>query len=111
MRLAKCLSYLFHGPAWLTFLVMGAAAGGFAVCTFDLFEFFSANFKLVTAYGWMAIVDGGLLQLVELILWGYLGVGCYLIFKGCLDGLLERVPERLSRRAEPAPSGEAPPAP
>ena len=43
----EMLSYLFHGPAWLTFLAMGAAGGGFAVCTFDLFELFSANFKLI----------------------------------------------------------------
>ena len=90
--LARILGYLFHGPAWLTFLAMGAAAGGFAVCTFDLFAFFSANFKLITTYGFMAVADGGFLQLLELILWGYLGIFCYLVFKGCLYGLLERIP-------------------
>ncbi len=101
MWLARTLSFLFHGPAWLTFLVMGAAAGGFAVCTFNLLEFFSANFKLIVNYGWMAIMDGGALQLVELVFWGYLGVACYLLFKGCLDGLLERVPGRRHPDVEP----------
>jgi hypothetical protein len=101
MRLAKILSYLFYGPAWLTFLVMGVAAGGFAVCTFNLFELFSANFKLIAGYGWMAVVDGGLLQLFELIVWGYLGTACYVLFKGCLHGLLERVPHRAHRQDAP----------
>jgi hypothetical protein len=98
MPIAKFLSFLFHGPAWLTFLMMGAGAGGFAVCTFNLFEFFGANFKLISTYGAMAIFDGGLLQLLQLTFWGYLGVACYLVFKGCMDGLLHRVPERAHKR-------------
>jgi hypothetical protein len=105
MWLARLLSFLFYGPAWLTFLVMGAAIGGFAVCTVDLFQFFSANFTLIVTYRWMAIVDGGLLQLVELVFWGYLGVACYFVFKGCLHGLLDRVPHR------PRPSEPETPAP
>jgi hypothetical protein len=92
MRLARLLSYLFYGPAWLTFLAMGAATGGVALCTFDLFSIFRANFALLTTYGVMAIFDGGLLQLLQLIFWGYLGVACYFVFKGCLHGLIERVP-------------------
>ena len=52
----------------------------------------------------MAVVDGGLLQLLQLIFWGYLGVACYLVFKGCLDGLLARVPPRLQDRTGPPAS-------
>ncbi len=106
MRLAKWLSYLFHGPAWITFLVMGLATGGVALCTLDLFTIFRANFDLLTTYGAMAIFDGGLLQLVELVVWGYLGMACYLVFKGCVDGLLARVPrDRPSRTVgEKSPS-------
>jgi len=95
MWLARWLSHLFYGPAWLTFLVMGAATGGVALCTYDLFTIFRANYNLLTTYGAMAIFDGGLLQLTELIFWGYLGVACYLVFKGCMDGLLARVPRRV----------------
>ena len=39
----------------------------------------------------MAALDGGLLQLVELIAWGYLALAFYVVFKGCLDGLLHRI--------------------
>ena len=65
MGLARILSYIFYGPAWLTFLVMGAAAGGFAVCTYDLFHVLSANFALLSNSGVMAMWDGGLLHLLR----------------------------------------------
>lgn len=107
MRLATWLSYLFHGPAWITFIVMGLATGGVALCTYGLFEIFRANFTLISTYGAMALVDGGLVQLVQLALWGYLGLACYLVFKGCVDGLLSRVP-RPERSAGEGGSSDPP---
>jgi hypothetical protein len=91
MRLLRLLNRLFHGPAWLTFLAMGVAVGGFALCSVNLFELFHANFRLLATYGVMAALDGGLLQLVELVVWGYLALAFYVVFKGCLDGLLHRI--------------------
>ena len=91
MRLLRLLNRLFHGPAWLTFLAMGVAVGGFALCSLNLFELFHANFRLLATYGVMAALDGGLLQLLELIAWGYLALAFYVVFKGCLDGLLHRI--------------------
>jgi hypothetical protein len=52
---------------------------------------FQANFRLIETYGPMAALDGGLLQFFELAFWGYLGLACYVVFKGCLDGLLIRI--------------------
>ena len=52
--------------------------------SFNLFKLFQANFHLLATYGWMAAFDGGLLPLVDLAFWGYLGLACYVIFKGCL---------------------------
>ncbi len=91
MGLLQLLNRLFHGPAWLTFLVMGLAAGALALCTVNLLTLFQANFNLLLAYGAMAAFDGGVLQFVELTLWGYLALACYVVFKGCLDGLLARI--------------------
>jgi hypothetical protein len=91
MIFLRLLNRLFHGPAWLTFLAMGIATGGFAVCSYNLFELFAANFHLITTYGLMAVVDGGLVQLLELIAWGYLALALYVVFKGCVDGLLHRI--------------------
>jgi hypothetical protein len=85
------LNHLFRGPAWLTFLVMGVAAGGFALCSFNLLFLFQTNFRLLFIYGAMAAFDGGILQLIELTFWGYLALACYVVVEGCLDGLLTRI--------------------
>ncbi len=91
MGLMKLLNRLFHGPAWLTFFFMGLAAGGFTLCSINLLSLFQANFNLIATYGAMAAFDGGILQLVELTAWGYLALAFYVVFKGCLDGLLHRI--------------------
>jgi len=91
MALLKLLNRFFRGPAWLTFLVMGIAAGGLALCSFNLLFLFRANFRLLFTYGAMAAFDGGALQLIELTLWGYLALACYVVVEGCLDGLLGRI--------------------
>ena len=91
MGLLRLLNALFHGPAWLTFLVMGLAIGGFALCSLNLFELFRSNFRLIETYGAMALFDGGLVQFVQLAGWGYLALAFYVVFKGCLDGLLQRI--------------------
>ena len=86
----KLLTRLFNGPAWLTFLAMGVFAGLFALTSFNLLELFMANFQFVTAYGVMALREGGIVQALELIVYGYLSLGFYVLFKGCLYGLLGR---------------------
>jgi hypothetical protein len=91
MALLKLLSRLFHGPAWLTFLFMGIAAGGFALCSFNLLFLFQANINLIGTYGAMAAFDGGILQFIALTAWGYLALACYVVFEGCLDGVLLRI--------------------
>jgi hypothetical protein len=39
----------------------------------------------------MAAFDGGLVQFLELTARGYLALAFYVVFKGCLDGLLHRI--------------------
>ncbi len=89
--LFRLLHGLCHGPAWLAFGAMGLATAGFALCSYNLFEMFRANFRLIESYGAMAIFDGGLLQLMQLVGWGYLALAFYVVFKGCLDGLTRRI--------------------
>ena len=85
------LNRLFHGPAWLTFVVMGMAAGGLALCSFNLLFLFQANYHLLFTYGAMAAFDGGLVQLIELTVWGYLALGCFIVVETCREGLLSRI--------------------
>jgi hypothetical protein len=91
MSLLRLLNRLFQGPPCLMFLFMGIAAGGFALCSFNLLYLFQANFNLITTYGAMAAFDGGILQLIELTAWGYLALACYVVFKGCLEGVLQHI--------------------
>jgi hypothetical protein len=91
MALLKLLNRLFHGPPWLTFLAMGIAAGGLALCSVNLLLLFQANFRLLFTYGAMAAFDGGVVQLIELTLSGYLALACYIVVEGCLHGLLHRI--------------------
>ena len=84
----RFLDRMFNGPAWRTFLLMGVFGGLFAVTSYNLLMLFSANFHFIATYGWMAVVDGGVLQLLELIVFGYLSMAFYILFKGCLYGLL-----------------------
>jgi hypothetical protein len=91
MGLFALLNRLFHGPAWLTFIAMGMAAGGLALCSFNLLFLCQANYNLLLTYGAMAALEGGALQLIELTAWGYLALTCYIVVEGCLEGLLSRI--------------------
>jgi hypothetical protein len=91
MAILRLLNRLFHGPAYLSFVVMGLAAGGLALCSLNLLTLFQANINLLLTWGWMAAWDGGVVQLIELTFWGYLALAFYVVFKGCLEGLLTRI--------------------
>ena len=73
---------------------MGIAAGGFALCSFNLLYLFQANITLISTYGAMAAFDGGLVQFVQLAAWGYLALAFYVVFEVCLRGLLHRIRRR-----------------
>jgi hypothetical protein len=79
---------MFNGPIWRAFLLMGLFAGLSAIASYNLVVLFVANLGFVSKYGVMALKDGGLLQLVELVVYGYAGIAFYLLFKGCLYGVL-----------------------
>jgi hypothetical protein len=84
----KFLSSIFNGPIWLPFLLMGVFGGLSAITSYDLILLFVANFSFVSQYGVMALKDGGLLQLAQLIVYGYVSIAFYILFKGCLYGVL-----------------------
>ena len=69
--------------AWLSFLVMGLAFFAFGVGTLNLFHLLQANANLLLLHGWMALMDGGLQQLLELLFTGYGSMAAYTIFKAC----------------------------
>jgi hypothetical protein len=68
---------------WLTFVVMGLAFFGFGVGSLNLFYLLQANAELLITHGWRAVMEGGLLQLAQLLATGYLSMVAYVVFKAC----------------------------
>ena len=66
---------------WLTFIVLGLSFFAFGAGTVNLGLLLMANSRLLAEYGWQAVMDGALRQLVELVLTGYLSIAAYVVFK------------------------------
>jgi hypothetical protein len=68
---------------WLTFVVMGLAFFTFGVGTLNLFFLLQANANLLIEHGWLAAMEGGAQQLLELLVTGYASMAAYTVFKTC----------------------------
>ena len=68
---------------WLTFIVLGLSFFIFGAGTVNLGLLFMANSRLLSEHGWQAVMDGALLQLLQLVSTGYLSMGAYVVFKAC----------------------------
>ena len=68
---------------WLTFVVLGLAFFCFGTVSLDLLHLLHANAELILANGAMALVDGGALQLLQLVVDGYLAMLAYVVMKTC----------------------------
>jgi hypothetical protein len=90
------------GRRWAAFLLLGLAFFGFGAGTLNLFFLLRANAELLADNGWQAVMDGGLRQLVELLVSGYASMVCYLIFKACEYSLVRQLaePSRSNRAAD-----------
>ena len=69
--------------AGLTFGVMGLSFFAFGIGSLNLFYLLQANARLLFEHGWMAMMDGGLQQLLELLVTGYGSLAAYTVFKAC----------------------------
>ena len=76
---------------WATFVVMGLAFAAFGGGTYNLFMVLKANTELLASYGWQALMDGGAVQLLELIVTCYVSMAAYTIFKVCEHVLVDRI--------------------
>lgn len=81
------------GRRWATFVLLGLAFFGFGAGTLNLFLLLRANAQLLADHGWQAVMDGGLQQLVELLLSGYASMACYVVFKACEYSLVRQLAE------------------
>ena len=68
---------------WLTFVVMGLAFFCFGMVSLNLLHLLRANAELILDNGVMALADGGGLQLLELVVNGYVPMLAYVVLKTC----------------------------
>jgi hypothetical protein len=79
---------------WLAFILMGLSFVLFGLVTLNLLHTLSANVEFLTSYGFEAVREGGLWQLVELVVSGYIAAASYVFFKLCEKVLVERLATR-----------------
>lgn len=86
-----------------TFFLMSAAFVMFGGLSINLVSHFFANANYLLMYQWDALIDGGLLQLGELLLKAVVALGSYLLFKLCEHALIERLAHPLVQFNIPLP--------
>ena len=72
---------------WLTFVVMGIAFLAFGIGSLNLVHLVSENARFLVENGWMAVLDGGLWQLLGLLANGYVAMAAYVVLKTCEHAL------------------------
>ena len=85
---------------WVAFLLLGVGFVLFGFITLTLLHMLGANIEFLGAYGISAVRDGGLLQLLELVLSGYFAAACYVVFKLCEKALVQRIATGREAEAE-----------
>jgi hypothetical protein len=86
-RIEPLLAYHFL----LTLFLMGLFGLGFGIVSLNIFAMLHANFWLIARHGAMALLDGALLQLLELVVLGDLALVFYVMFKACEYVLVRRI--------------------
>lgn len=81
---------LTRWPALLLFVLAGTVAVVFAFATANLFTHAMANVEFIRTFGWSAIQNGALVQMLELLCFGAISLTCWLIFKICEHILEDR---------------------
>ena len=76
---------------WLAFLLMGLSFVAFGLVTLNLLHTLGANFEFLASYGIDAVREGGLLQLLQMVVSGYFAAASYVVFKLCEKVLVERL--------------------
>ncbi|WP_432723656.1 hypothetical protein R0381_000870 [Jeongeupia wiesaeckerbachi] len=82
-----------------TLALMAVSFIGLGLVSVNLAMLLSANFQLLWQHGWLAVMNGALEQLIELVVHGVLALLLYIVFKLCEKLLVEK----LSNTSDPNP--------
>ena len=90
MAHGRVYTFLLH-HAWFAFVLLGVSFVGFGLLSLNLVHLLMANVEFLSIYGTAAVREGGLMQLVGIVVSGYVAAACYLVFKLCEKVLVERL--------------------
>ena len=76
---------------WVAFIGLGVSFVLFGFVTLSLLHTLMANFEFLSMYGIEAAREGGLQQLLEIVVSGYFAAASYVVFKLCEKVLVERL--------------------
>ncbi len=76
---------------WLAFVLLGPSFVVGGLLTLNLLHMLSANADFLSMYGFDAVREGGLRQLLEMFVSGYVAAASYVLFKLCEKVLVERL--------------------
>ncbi len=74
----------------MLFLIAGLAAVLFAWNSFNLVHQAMESVRFLESFGDMAVMDGGLVQLAEIIIRSMISLAAYLLYKVCEAELVSR---------------------
>lgn len=94
MRLLPNWSRFTTAPSALLFIAMGAFGAVFAWSSYNLISLAMSNTRFILEFGLLALREGGLLQLIEIVVYGYVSLAAYLGFKCCEHVLVHRWAEK-----------------
>ncbi|SFS19815.1 hypothetical protein [Yoonia litorea] len=77
-------------PVVLVLMIAGLFAIVFAYATVNLFQMSMANTRFLREYGWEAVQEGAILQLLQIIASGTVAMVSYIGFKICESELVRR---------------------
>jgi len=77
-------------PVILILLIAGILIIIFAYATLNLFQTAMANVRFLREFGWLAVQEGGLIQLAQILMNGIIAMLSYIGFKLCESELVQR---------------------
>lgn len=89
LRVVRALLARLEQRPLAIYLVMGLSATLGTLLSVDLLHLAYSNATFILEYGLMALLDGALLQALELVVLGYLALACYVVFKCCEKLIVE----------------------
>lgn len=77
-------------PAIAVLFLAGALTVMFAYATLNLFQMSMANIRFLREFGWIAVMEGGLVQLGQIVIGAIVSMLSYIGFKICESELVHR---------------------